>query len=335
MNDSTVFDKLQTIVDDQGVSDALQFLIEHFRETKHPHQLFEALKMKVRLELGLPLLYGQVPDNLDDDCQRALEEGLLDACREVGTELIRSGQIREGWMYLQPLGDRQLIKQLFAELVVDESNLDDVIEIGLSQGADPELGYRLVLKEFGTCNAITTFDTQVVQFERPVQRKLAAQLINHVYAELVGNVKNHIAEKEGDSELSDHLRELISTRDWLTAAGGHHIDTTHLASLMRIGRCVEQPAELQKMVELAEYGQRLDADFHYAGGPPFENTYADHLVFYRALTGTDVDDAIEHFHQKIESTDEAQFGTIAIECLIDLLHRLGRSDEALQLATDS
>ncbi len=333
-SEKSAFKQLESIAQQRGVAEAIEFLIAHFRQQREYHQLFEALKLKVRHELGLPLLYGESPDLIDDQRQRQLEDGLLAACREVGAELIKAGKLQEGWMYLQPIGDRKLIQELIESIEVTTANTDALIDIGLSQGAAPELGYRLLLANYGTCNAITTFDTQIIQLERPLQKQLAAMLVDHLYQELVSNIQGQIGNQESVRPDVDSLRELTASRAWLTANGGHHIDTTHLASIMRIGRIVDQESRLQQLLELAEYGQELDADFQYAGSPPFENTYSDHAIFYRALIGTDVAQAIAHFTAKIQTTDRNQYGLIAVETLVDLLNRTGNRQRALNVAIE-
>jgi hypothetical protein len=333
-SENPAFEQLESVAEQSGIAEAIEYLIQHFRRAGEYHQLFEALKLKVRFDLGLPLLYGESPDPIDDQRQRRLEDGLLAACREVGTELLKAGNLQEGWMYLQPLADRELIRELVTGVEVTDDNRDALIDIGLSQRAAPELGYRLLLETYGTCNAITTFDTQIMHFERPLQKQLAALLVDHLYRELVANVRGHIEKQESQRPESFSLRELTSRRAWLFANGGHHVDTTHLASIMRIGRIVDQVTRLQQLLELAEYGQQLAADFQYAGSPPFENTYPDHVIFYRSLLGLDVEQAIRHFADKIPTTERSQYGLIAVETVVDLLSRTGNRQQALDLAIE-
>src|ERR687883_174915 len=99
------FDELQQ-ASTRGVAAVLERLVEQLRAQKQYHELFEALKMQVRHRLGLPLTYSETPDSLDDDRRNQLEEGLIGACREAGTLLLKAGKIREGWMYLRPVGDK-------------------------------------------------------------------------------------------------------------------------------------------------------------------------------------------------------------------------------------
>src|SRR4051794_8175536 len=90
-----------------GASAALDQLAARLREEKKYHELFEALKMKVRHELRLPLLPVESnSDALPEATRDKLEDGLVEACRQVGELLLKDGKIREGWMYLRPVGDK-------------------------------------------------------------------------------------------------------------------------------------------------------------------------------------------------------------------------------------
>ena len=130
---STPFDELQRISEESGVDESLEFLESHFRDNKEFFKLFEVLKMKCRHQLGLPLIYSRQPDDLTDPQQRELEDGLLSACREVGTLFFESGMIQEGWMYLQPVGDKRLNEKLVRSIESDQGNIDALIEVALSQ----------------------------------------------------------------------------------------------------------------------------------------------------------------------------------------------------------
>ncbi len=329
----TPFDQLKKLAREGGVEKTLDFLEHRFRTEKDYYKLFEVLKMRCRNRLGLPLIYSQQPDQLAPQQQAELEDGLISACREVGTLLVKDGKLQEGWMYLQPVGDRELSEKLLRSIQPDEDNIDTLIEIAVSQGAAPALGYQWLLKHYGTCNAITTFDTQAMRFDRATQKAMAENLLRHLYDELRDNLR-HSIESENKTVANDaSLAEMLQQYPELMAGGAHHIDTTHLASVMRIARIVDQPGDLQKAVELADYGNQLHADFQYPGSPPFENTYPDHQFFYRGLLGQTVEASIEHFRQKCVSTDVEQFGPVAIETLADYLVRCGRNTEALKVLT--
>ncbi len=344
---SIPFEEFSSVVTESGVESALDFLEQHFRREQDYFKLFEVLKMRCRNQLGLPLIYSNKPDNLDDAQQRQLEDSLLEACREIGILFFKSGKFQEGWMYLQPVGDKELNEKLIRKIEADEESIDALIDMAVSQGAAPVYGYRLLLKNYGTCNGITTFDTQANRFDAEIQKKMAEELLEHIYLELVENVRYSIenaeaesAEENSENILASSSRENCSLAEWLqmypdlTAGGAHHIDTTHLASVMRIARPVDNRESLRKVSELAEYGSRLHEDFKYPGNAPFEDTYHDHQLFYNALLGKDVDKAVGHFLAKTAATEADQLGPVVEETYVEFLARLGKTTEAVEFLTE-
>src|SRR5262245_12677843 len=116
MTNSTTFDDLQSALTAGGAEAALGRAADLLRQDKKYHELFEVLKMQLRRRLGLPLLAGESSDGLSEDLRAKLEDGLIEACREVGTALLKQGQIREGWMYLRPVGDRAEAAKLLGQV---------------------------------------------------------------------------------------------------------------------------------------------------------------------------------------------------------------------------
>lgn len=343
---SIPFEEFSRVVTESGVEPALDFLEQHFRREQDFFKLFEVLKMRCRYQLGLPLIYSKQPDDLDETQQRQLEDSLLEACREIGILFFKLGKFQEGWMYLQPVGDKELNEKLIRKIEADEESIDALIDMAVSQGAAPVYGYRLLLKNYGTCNGITTFDTQANRFDAETQKKMAEELLDHIYLELIENVKYAIENAEAGSAVGNSENVPASQSedrrlvDWLqmypdlTTGGAHHIDTTHLASVMRIARPVDDRESLLKVSELAEYGSRLHEDFKYPGNPPFEDTYHDHQLFYNALLGKGVDTAIEHFLAKTAASEADQLGPVVEETYVEFLSRLGKTTEAVEFLTE-
>ena len=187
MSDS-LFEQLESSMQNGGVEAVLGQLVTGLVKEKKYHELFEALKMQVRHSIGLPLLYGESGDELEESQRTALEDGLISACRQVGMGLLKEGRISEGYMYMRPVGDRQAVKEVLDQVEVGESNLDELVEVLLQEGVDVERGFQIVLDSYGTCNSITTYETVVAHKSKPEQRKVAKLLLDRVHAELFNNV---------------------------------------------------------------------------------------------------------------------------------------------------
>jgi hypothetical protein len=327
--DITEFADLQQAFQAEGTKGLLARLADTLRAKKQYHQLFEALKMQVRFELGLPLLYSDTPDSLTEEQRNKLEDGLIAACREVGLLLLRDGKIREGWLYLRAVGDKELVAAELSGVEADDEHLEELIEVCLHEGVDTARGYSLVLKHYGTCNAITTFEGVMPHRSRREQQQAARLLTEHLHRELLGSVRADIARQEGAAPQGQTVLELIADRPWLFGEFSYHIDTTHLASVVRYSRLLVEPATLRLALDLTEYGRRLSQQFQFQGDEPFAELYPSHGLYLDALLGERVDEAIDYFREKADSLPREQYGPGPAEIYIDLLNRLGRPETAL------
>src|SRR5687768_5124469 len=211
MSDS-LFEQLPADLSRGGADAVLAKVADTLRREKKYHELFEALKMQVRRKLSLPVTYSSGGDDLPDEKRNQLEEGLLAACREVGTLLLRQGKVREGWMCLRPLGERKEAATLLAEVEPNEDNTEELIEVALHDGGDAGPGYALVLSTYATCNAITAYDSGVARRPRSKQAPAGRLVLEQVHSDLVADVKADIARQEGSQPEEATLEGLVQER---------------------------------------------------------------------------------------------------------------------------
>ena len=329
---SNIFDRL---TEHRGApAEMLDEMVSHFRDTRSPMELFEALKMRIRDKLGLPLVSNDNEPSRPEDVERQLEVGLLDACRETGTMLLEDGRIGEGWMYLRPTGDLQLAKDLISRIDVTEDNYDDMIQVLLHEGIDVARGYQTVLDQQGTCNSITLYEQALSNRSKTDQQAAAKCLLNHLYSELCELVRGDISRREAPAGDDESLAEMIEKRRWILSDGGYHLDTTHLSSTVRIATVLEDEDSLRKAWELTQYGRRLHHQFQYPGDEPFVDFYPAYTAFYAVLLGENVDAGLKLFERKARSVDTAEHGTAAVETYVDLLDRIGRHEQAIEVAIE-
>jgi hypothetical protein len=326
------FEQLQSTLASGGPAAVLGAAADLLRRQKKHHELFEVLKMQLRQRLGLSLLAGESADGLSEEQRAKLEDGLIAACHEVGAALLQEGKIREGWMYLRPVGDKAEAAKLFGEIEATEENYEDLIDVSLHEGIDIGRGYGLVLQHYGTCNAITQFDSSIARRPRVDQVPAAKLLLCRIHADLVASVQADIARQEGQNPRENRLRELVADRDWLFQENSYHLDTTHLASTVRIARVLSDLEDLKLALDLTEYGRRLSQQFQYQGDEPFADLYPTSALYFQALLGENAEEALAHFKTKAEMLDPQYHGYAAIEAYVDLLARLGRHAEALAAA---
>ena len=326
---STDFDALQSMIDEKGVEASLQLLEKIFRRDKKFHELFEVQKMQLRRRFGSSLSDDDLGDTLDPQVRQQFDDGLVEACRDVGQALLAEGQIREGWMYLRPAVERADLVRYLAKVPVDDNNRDAVIEIALHEGIDVARGYRLVLDHYGTCNAITTFQHFAQSSKSADVHKPAAMLVEHVYNELVESVRAHIEREEETPPAEDNLSQLIADRDGLFGEYSYHLDPSHLSSAVQAARYLRDPRFLRLAQQMADYGERLHEQFQYAGEEPFVELYASHRLYFQAILGEKEQEAINYFRDRARKLDAYEQGSQAAEVYIDLLARLSRPAEAI------
>lgn len=312
----------------------LDKMVEHYREARQPMELFEALKMRIRHHLGLPLLSSENEPSRPEDIERQLESGLLEACREAGTMLIEDGRVGEGWVYLRPTGDLKLARRLIAEIPITDDNYDEMLQVLLHEGVDVARGYQAVIDHQGTCNSITVYEQSLAGRSKSDRKLAASCLLEHLYNELVEVVRGDISRREAPAGEDETLVEMIEKRPWILEEGGYHLDTTHLSATVRIATVLEDPAQLTKAWELTQYGKRLHHQFQYPGDEPFVDFYPAHATFFSILLGRDVDAGLKVFERKARSVDVAEHGTGALETYVDLLDRVGRRRQAIEAAIE-
>ena len=330
----SLFDQLEQQCTSGGVDAVLEHLITSLQQDKKHHELFEALKMQVRHRAGLPLLYGESGDDLDSKQRTMLEDGLLDACRQVGIGLLEDGRVSEGWMYMRPVGDVPAAREMINKIEVQDDNIDEMVEVLLQEGVDPARGFAVVLQNYGTCNAITTFESVMPQKGKPDQRAVAQLLLRHVHQELFTNVKADVAARQDSEPTATTLAELIAGQEGMFGEHSYHIDTTHLASTTRFSRILEDEESLQLALDLTQYGQELHEQFQYEGDEPFTDIYRHHAFYFQALLGENLDEALHHFKDRSDNVDINQWGTVGIETYIDLLARVGKIEEAIAVTIE-
>ncbi len=169
-----------------------------------------------------------------------------------------------------------------------------------------------------------------------MQQAAAELIVRHLHHELVTNVRADIQRQEGaepkvEGPAEQTLAELVADRDWLFGEHNYHVDTTHLASVIRFARLLDDPAALRLALDLTAYGRRLNRQFQFPGEEPFKDTYPSYALFFQAMLGENVEAALAYFRARLEELDEGA-GSLPAEIYVALLARLGRLDEALAAA---
>lgn len=330
------FDTLDATLRAAGAEAAVDQLIRHLDQTGQYRALLDALLLKARRELGLPLIpFGSLAD-LPEPARSRYEERYVDAIRTVGTKVLASGDLPSAWSYFRAIGEPEPVAKALDEYAPEEGDerLSAIIEVAFNQGANPRKGFELILDHYGTCSAITAFEH--LPQNDATRAACADRLVRQLHSHLTQNLRAEIAERGQPSPPDGtSIAGLLEGRDWLFSDEAYHIDVSHLGATVRLSPMLTDLSAVALAVELTDYGRRLSERHRYEGEPPFERTYEDHAIYLRALLGEEVDAAIAHFRDKLGSGQAESPGeTYPAQVLVGLLVRLNRLDQAIEVSAE-
>ncbi len=333
----STLDELQRTLHESGPGAAIDRLCVRLREDKDYRSLFYALLMKRRQELGVsPIPTGPAAD-LPPSAHAPYEEAIREAGRHVGRLYLDAGNIAEAWFYFRMLGEPEPVARALADHVpAEEEDLQPLVHLAFYEGLAPKKGFDWILGRYGICNAITTLGSQELPHAPEVKQYCIGRLVHALYAELRERLLADIERQEGQMPPHDAdrptVRELVAGRETLFADGFAHIDVSHLSSVVQMSAQLEAGPELNLARELCAYGELIPKQFQYNSDPPFDDVYRDYGVFLSILSGEGVEEGLAHFRAKADNADPETVGTYPAQVLVNLLLRLGRPQEALEVA---
>jgi hypothetical protein len=339
---SSAFDSIAGTLRDLGPQAALDRLAIDVEAAGDYRALLDAMLLRARHELGLPLIAPGSLAEIPEPSRTQYEEKYVEAIRLVGSKYLAAGDIPTAWAYYRVIGENEPIARALLDYRPDADGGGDgdrlgaVIEVAFNHGVNPRRGFELILEHYGTCSAISAFEG-LPGHDEVVRVACAERLIGHLHRELAANLRSDIVSRgQLAPPAGATIAELIAGRDWLFAEDSYHIDISHLASVVRMSVLVADPEAIALAGDLTEYGRRLSPRLQFEGVPPFERIFDDHGIYLRALLGRDVDTAVAHFRAKLGPPDrgsESPDPAVPAQTLVNLLVRLGRLDEAIEVSS--
>ena len=333
------FESLDRALFRSGPAALLDELVQRLDERGELRALLDALLLKARFDLGLPLTPDGDLSKLPDALRTQYEDRYIDAVRTVGTKILATGDVAAAWPYFRTIAEPEPIAQAIDAYTPedgDDERLGAMIDVGFNQGANPRKGYSLLLNHYGICSAITAFEH--LPREESLRVACADLLVRKLHEHLVLNLRGDISGRDQPvPPETASIPEILAGRDWLFEDDAYHTDVSHLASIVRIAPLLNDPATISLAIGLTDYGRKLSGRHVYDGDPPFENLYEDHGIYLRALLGrpADSDRAVAHFQKKLVPTDpESPPDSAPAQVLVGLLVRLGRLDDAIAVASE-
>jgi len=333
---------IAAILASQGPQAAVEQLIATAREAGQARPLLDALILKARLDLGLAPA-GLVTEEIPAGLKTAYEDKYVDALRTVGQMLLDKGDIPAAWPYFRVIGEKETIRNAIEQYdpaQADEHGLGAIIDIAFQQQVHPIKGFSWILDRYGICSAISSFEAMPA--DEAVRAQGAALLTRSLYDQLQFSLASEIERGEGARpDQNQPVESLLEGRSWIYDDDAYAIDISHLASVVRLSPLLKNDDSIELARQLAIYGGGLSDRFRYDGLPPFEDVYADHLVYLNALLGREAEKAVTHFQAKLhtpEFEDDDQppdpLETLPAQTLVRLLARLGRKEEAIVVAAE-
>jgi hypothetical protein len=326
----SIFDQLQSTLQQQGPSAALGSLVDFLTQSKQYHRLFEALTLRAKFDLNLPVSVHADLSQIDLASKTALEDRLMQACRDVGNLLLEDGDVPGAYSYLQMIGELQPIQDSLQSSIPKPEEVAAWIDIALYRGVHPARGIALIIEHYGLCQAITACESLFAQnTPAPARRTAVEQVVDRLHHDLVQRLASEIEAKEGSQPRAHSIADLISARTWLFDDDNYHIDTSHLQAAVRMARLIDSTKAFEQATELCRYGEKLSPKYRYADPEPFADVYADSRRFFETLLGRSTDEGLAYFKEKAHHLEPADVGTFPIEVYLRLLQGLGRQQEAI------
>src|SRR5262249_24299999 len=216
------------------------------RERKDYSNLFYALLLKKRHELGVSPIPTGPSQDLPDAAHLPYEDAIREAARLVGGLVLQEGNIPHAWAYFRMMGEPEPVARALQEVQPGENDdIRPLVEIAYHHGVLPRKGFDWILNRYGICNAITTVTSQDTSLPADVRDYCLKRLVRALYEELYGRLKAEIESREGKSPAERTIRELMAGHSWLFEDDFYHIDISHLGAVVQMSLYLAPGEELE------------------------------------------------------------------------------------------
>src|SRR5438270_10407540 len=196
--DQQLYDELQHSVASEGPARAIDRLCAALRQRKDYANLFYALLLKKRHELGVnPVPTGPSLD-LPQEVHQPYEDAIREAARLVGRLYLDEGNIPHAWMFFRMLGEADPVREAIDKFEpADGEDCHPLVDIAYHQGIHPRKGFDLILDRFGICSAITMLGGQEFPHGPEIRDYCIKRVVRSLYQELHERLSVDIERQEG------------------------------------------------------------------------------------------------------------------------------------------
>src|SRR5437879_7376751 len=193
----SLFDELERTLRSKGPQAATVQLCTSLRVQKDYGNLFYAMLLKRRHELGVSPVPTEAAQELPESAHAPYEDAIREAGGLVGQLYLDQGDIPRAWMYYRMLGETAPVAGALENYrFKEEEDPQQLIEIAFHQGVHPRKGFDWILDRYGICSAITQVSGQ--EFPQLEFRQYCVRgLVRALYEQLRGRLAEDITGREG------------------------------------------------------------------------------------------------------------------------------------------
>jgi len=330
--DPALYDRLREAIVSAGPAAAIERLVTELRKAEDFQNLFYALLMKKRVELGAaPFPTGPSAD-LPPHTHEPYEQAIREAGREVGHALLARKRYAQAWAFFRMLGESEPVRAALEEYAPgSEDDIYPVIEIAWQNQVLPKKGFDLVLDRHGVCSAITMVSSSDLTGNADLRDYCVGRLVRALSEQLGERLRADAGGRGLQVPSGATISEIVEAHPELFAEDSYHIDTSHLSSVVQMSTYLPAGPENALARELCVYGRKLSPGLRGHNDAPFEEGYDDYLAFLNVVAGVDVEKNLARFRSKAER-EAAEGSTYAAQVHVNLLMRANRPAEALAAA---
>ena len=342
--DPATFETVRDALAAAGPVAAAEKLVAELRAAEDFQNLFYAMLLKKRVELGVSPFPTGPSSELPPETHEPYEQAIREAGREVGQALLARGRFSQAWGFFRMLGEPEPVR---AALEAYQPGPDDdvypVIEIAWQGGVLPKKGYDHVLDRHGVCSAITMVGSSDLANNAELRDHCVGRLVRALHAQLTERLRGDLEGRGVTVPDDTTIPEMLSENPQLTADDAYHIDTSHLSSVVQMSTHLPPGPDNTLAQELCEYGRRLAPGFQAHTDAPFVEGYADYLAYLKVVAGAarppavgnaeEVEAGLSRFRAKAER-EAAEGATYAAQVYVNLLLKAHRPAEALAAAKE-
>ena len=331
--ETSLFDQLDTVVQESGAIPAIERLCDELRSTHDYQNLFYAILMRKRVELGVPPFPMSPANELPQEAHEPYEEAIREAGREVGRLHLERHEIPQAWVYFRMLGEPEPIREAIQDYTLgeDDDTIHAIIEIAWQEGIHPQKGFDLLLAQNGICSSITMLSSVDMSSNPDLRDYCVKKLVLALHEQLRERLAQDLEARNLPHSEDQTIIEWIADTPELFGEDMVHIDVSHLSSVVQMALNLPKCPEILSAIELSQYGERLSPGMQGDNDPPFEKTYADYSVFLKLIAGQEFEEGLAYFEEKLKFASEEGY-TFPAELMVSLLMRLDRPKEALCIA---